>query len=618
MGFLPLAFAIFAFALPAFGRGMRRYAGFLSTINTHMPLTLEQEDAIRLFCTQEKLKVNAYAGTGKTFTLRAMAEAEPQRRGKYLAFNRAIASHALATFPNNIDARTSHSLAFRAIIANGFSSAQMTQQLSPNAIARVLGLQPIYYTSSRSLSTTGFGYLVGETIRSFCYSASESIHPGMVVLPGSLQLLDPLSKEELIYRISAEASNLWQQMIDPRQELFPLGHDGYFKLWSLAKPQIKTDFILLDEAQDSNPALLSVLNNQNAQVVYVGDQFQQIYEWRQAVNAMTNVSTKWESYLTNSFRFGDAIAGLATQIIRLLEPRAEVRGATNIESVLYCSNPDAILSRTNANLIAQLMIVLEEGRKPWIEGGVVELRRMLEDVVLLRSGRPGNCPEFFGFNNWQEVEEFVLQPEGSSLMSFVNIVRKFGEDRILAALQYTAVDKSHADVSLSTVHKAKGLEWNAVLLTDDFPEPQLVSPQNEKKLLAKGCVIFTSSKGYKYAILPEEVRLLYVAVTRARHAVQVPKWCYSFFSISNEIISSNNYFSKASDVQSMDLEYKKSVRFMDRNSPSRSGDGFLLRAKDIDMEKRSINAETRSVGLVDIYKAIVIALLVFSAYLFVR
>ncbi|MGY3621811.1 hypothetical protein [Bradyrhizobium sp. USDA 10063] len=43
-------------------------------------------------------------------------------------------------------------------------------------------------------------------------------------------------------------------------------------------------------------------------MIYVGDKYRQIYEWRGAVNAMKKIETQGETYLTTSFRFGTAIA----------------------------------------------------------------------------------------------------------------------------------------------------------------------------------------------------------------------------------------------------------------------------------------------------------------------
>ncbi|MCY1208324.1 hypothetical protein D9M68_139770 [compost metagenome] len=60
------------------------------------------------------LKVKAYAGAGKTSTLRLAAEARGRARGLYLGFNKDITTEAAQKFPHNTRCRTVHSLAFSA------------------------------------------------------------------------------------------------------------------------------------------------------------------------------------------------------------------------------------------------------------------------------------------------------------------------------------------------------------------------------------------------------------------------------------------------------------------------------------------------------------------------
>ena len=59
-------------------------------------LTQEQLDVIELAKTGSHMKLSAFAGTGKTSTLVYVAQAfaEQNRRGFYLAFNKAIADEA--------------------------------------------------------------------------------------------------------------------------------------------------------------------------------------------------------------------------------------------------------------------------------------------------------------------------------------------------------------------------------------------------------------------------------------------------------------------------------------------------------------------------------------------
>jgi hypothetical protein len=53
------------------------------------------------------------------------------------------------------------------------------------------------------------------------------------------------------------AKHVWTRMRTEKDSM-PLGHDGYLKLWAMSDPVIAADFILLDEAQDTNPVVLEV------------------------------------------------------------------------------------------------------------------------------------------------------------------------------------------------------------------------------------------------------------------------------------------------------------------------------------------------------------------------
>lgn len=79
-----------------------------------MNLTDEQSNAVDLFKTSRALKISAFAGTGKTSTLTAVAKST-SKSGLYLAFNKSTASEAKAKFPPSVDCKTTHSLAFRAV-----------------------------------------------------------------------------------------------------------------------------------------------------------------------------------------------------------------------------------------------------------------------------------------------------------------------------------------------------------------------------------------------------------------------------------------------------------------------------------------------------------------------
>lgn len=82
---------------------------------TKRVLTDEQKRIVDLSKSMDKneiLAIQACAGSGKTSTLEEIALANPKQRFLYLAFNRSIATEAREKFPENVEAKTIHSLAF--------------------------------------------------------------------------------------------------------------------------------------------------------------------------------------------------------------------------------------------------------------------------------------------------------------------------------------------------------------------------------------------------------------------------------------------------------------------------------------------------------------------------
>jgi len=512
-------------------------------------LTEEQLDAISAFGNGENLRINAFAGTGKTFTLRIMSQSS-NRNGMYLAFNKSIANEAKRSFPDSVEVLTSHALAFRAVIKMGYSESKMTGKMNAKSTAKALKLSALS-CGKHTIRNSDFGFLVNETVRNFAYSDKHEITPDLVSLPDKLSQMASKHKYKTQIRVSDQAKKLWSYMIDPDNDCFPLGHDGYFKVWALSRPVLQVDFILLDEAQDSNPALLSVLSIQQAQVVFVGDRFQQIYAWRGAINAMEENQIDQSLSLTYSFRFGHIIADFATRVANLLDPHVVIHGDPNIDSKFGCTSPDIFISRTNASIIEKLMESLESGLIPFVLGGVDNLRWMLEDISLLKADLPSTHPEFLCFKNWDDVTIFSKHPAGEHLRGFVRVVEKYDEINILKALSKTAKSEQSSNVILSTTHKAKGREWSSVFLTDDFPEPIIVTEKNENKLLKKGYV-FISKEQIQVAFLPEEIRILYVASTRAKRELRIPAWCASFFEI-HDLNATSSQCSMATDIKDSDI-----------------------------------------------------------------
>lgn len=469
--------------------------------------TAEQVEAVVAFTRGGSLKINAYAGTGKTSTLQLLA-ASTSRRGQYIAFNRRIVEDAKGRFPKSVHCATLHSLAFRATPSEYRTGTKMTGSCNANQLAELLGIAKNWRVDEHHiLPPRSQGYLILETVRRFTQSADLEPQPLHVPLHGSLVAAKDTTLQAVEEFAVKGARHVWARMVTASDAL-PLGHDGYLKLWALAEPRILVDFIMLDEAQDTNPVVLDMLRNQAAQMIYVGDRYQQIYEWRGAVNAMEHIKASTTTLLTKSFRFGDTIANAASRVLSTLGEDIAISGNKNISSQIGPTDPQAILARTNASAIGAVIDALDANRRPHLLGGIQEMMELLRGVTDLKQGQPSTVPDFFGFLDWESVVAFAKSGEGDHLLALVNLVESRGEKQLMWALEHT-VEEEESDLVVSTAHKAKGMEWSRVRLMDDF----LRSSKIESVRPATSRQPTDDS---------EEIRLLYVAITRAREELEIP------------------------------------------------------------------------------------------------
>src|SRR6185437_16034846 len=136
--------------------------------------TEEQQKAVDLFSGGGSLRIDAYAGTGKTTTLRYLAQGT-DRRGHYLAFNKSIATHAQQLFPTLVRCSTYHSVAYGAIRSRyGDDNNKMAGNANAILIADILGL-PEYtqFTEHFALSKRSYGAVLKGAIRRYLYSEDE-------------------------------------------------------------------------------------------------------------------------------------------------------------------------------------------------------------------------------------------------------------------------------------------------------------------------------------------------------------------------------------------------------------------------------------------------------------
>lgn len=472
------------------------------TAASHKP-TAEQEVAVTVFRSGQHLALQAGAGTGKTTTLTLLARAD-RRQGRYIAFNKSIAAEAAGKFPPNVACRTGHSLAY-AEVGRRFETRLRSPRKPAWQSAAELGLSPKteLRIGDRTVTNKGLAYALVRTVRRFCYSADATFQLRHVPVLRGLQ--EESLHHQLAQFILPYTRKAWEDLQNPAGGAMRFEHDHYLKMWALTEPTIHGDYLLLDEAQDTNPVLEEIFNNQraHAQLVMVGDSAQAIYSWRGARDVMTDFDGE-QLALSQSFRFGPALAREANRWLTLVESPIRLSGTPAITTTIGpAESPDAILCRTNVGAMVAVMQLLADNRRVALVGGGAALEELAIAAGQLKAGRRASHPELLLFSTWGELQEYAeFDPSGQDLLPLVDIIDEHGVEVILNAVRKLS-EEHDAQIVVSTAHKAKGREWPCVQIAPDF-EP---APSEETD---------AHGRPVPMPILPEEARLAYVAVTRAR------------------------------------------------------------------------------------------------------
>lgn len=457
------------------------------------------------------LVIEAGAGTGKTTTDRMLADVLPGN-GQYTAFNAALTHESAEKFRGTrVACNTTHSLAFRAV-GKQFAHRLGDNRVRSSELAKMLGLEDLILPTDdpakpRRLAA---GFLWGQVngaIRRFCQSADKEVSADHFKYLDGIDMPSPDgtrrydNNQKVRDYLLPFARKAWADLSDPEGTL-PFSHDCYVKLWQLNDPVISADYILLDEAQDTAPVMLDVLQQQveaGATLLLVGDSAQQIYEWRGAVNAMAAFPGAPRLFLSQSFRFGEAIAEVANRVLETLEDRTPLRlkGLASISSRIdEIQKPTAILTRTNACAVNKLLTAIAEGRRPFLVGGGSYVLAFVSGARDLQEGRSTSHPDLACFATWAEVQEYAGLDDGEDLRLMVKLIDTFGCQTIGDALAKMPREED-ADLVISTAHKSKGREWDKVQLAGDFPTVSKCQDSDRK--------------------------LLYVSVTRAKLILDVSR-----------------------------------------------------------------------------------------------
>ena len=489
--------------------------------------TQEQEMAKDMVIKNPTSKIQAGAGTGKTSEL-VYISTYIKEPSLYMTFNVTMAREAEGKFGDHVACMTTHSLAYRKV-GKGYQHKLSRPQgryvnvaLTPSEVAKYFRLPDFEVTSVNEIKSNFLGLLVRDTVDRFEASDHEEITEKNIPYKHIKDLEEKYGskfpKKKFKSFVLRYALRLWEERTDKLSEVC-CKHNTYLKLYELSKPELSPEYsmIYLDEGQDLNPVTMSIIRQQEGKcrIVVCGDSYQQIYSWNGSVNAMQSLKVP-SSLLSQSFRFGKEVADLATMI---LDNKMELSGFDNINSevgvnVVDFTKPHTILFRTNMELIFTAVKLIREGKNISVNMDVQDFVNILKAADSLFKGDLHKIKheKVIPYTAWEDlVEEGKDDRELGRVVSIVDD----GEAERMIKILLSHKNDQNAQITLTTAHKSKGLEFDQVVLVSDFPSNY-------------------NRKGEFVGLSEEERNLLYVAATRAIFKLNINKTCEEFYDINDK------------------------------------------------------------------------------------
>lgn len=454
------------------------------TGETSLPWSDEQNAIFAWFAGGTgNLVVQARAGTGKTTTIKqAFSHAPETGRLLYAVFNKKNQREAVEKITDaRVEVKTLHSLGFY-FIKKVWPKAAPDDFVESARVALVAPALP-------EEVATAIVKLVG-----FCKNLTVGIpdinEVLMIADARNVSVSDEMEKDFPPARI-AELTLLVMQQSLVRDVMDRVSFNDMVWL-PVAAGWVKPIFslVVVDEAQDMNmPQLLMAERASAGRICVVGDDRQAIYGFRgAATDGMHLMKQRLNAAalgLTVTYRCPRLVVGLAQEIVSdysaaQTAPEGEILDLSLTEAVSSLVVGDAVLSRLNAPLMGIALNLLRKGIPARIEGR--DIGKQL--VGMVRKLKAKSVPDFLKkLEAWGRKQTAraisaggkYVQSKCETINDQVATLQAVSEDCAnIAAIETKIIclfeDSDSARkpaVVCSSVHKAKGLEWNKVCLVED-------------------------------------------------------------------------------------------------------------------------------------------------------
>ena len=474
--------------------------------------------------------IEAVAGSGKTSTIvEALKLIDPKQRVVFLAFNKSIAQELQKRVPPQVSARTLNSLGHGAWTKFAGKFCQLDSNKTRTIIREAL-------TEDEQVFESDIRKLVGLAKAHGLVPTGARGATGLLrdTLDNWIDMIDTydLDIEENDKEFVVACARRVLTVSLSRRDLIDFDDQLYMTV-AFNAPVARFDWVFVDEAQDVSPiqrALLKKALKPGGRIVAVGDEKQAIYSFRGAdSNSLRKIAEEFGCLnlpLSISYRCPKNVVMYAQQIVDHIQaadtaPDGEVMCWPTYTADMFHVD-DLVVCRNTAPLIAMAYTLI--GRRAPVRVLGREIGQGLVTLIekLKPKGIHGDHGLLAKLSKWvsREVEKHLAkgneakadsaQDKYDTISTFVNESRCETVPQLISEIQQLFVDDNMPRLTLSTVHKAKGLEAKRVFVLDPDLMPskyarQEWQVQQEKNLMyvaytrAKQTLVFIRSENFKRA-----------------------------------------------------------------------------------------------------------------------
>lgn len=474
--------------------------------------------------------VNAVAGSGKTTTIvESLSMINPKYSIDFIAFNKAIVEELKKKVPSYVNVKTFHSKGLGCIKAT-FANMKLDKG-------------KFYKHAQNNLDEyikENFSKKEANIVLNEYRDFVDTLRNNGIVLPTRLTkkkiiaIIEELTKTvngfEYEYIETFEdytrALHLLRDMTDDT-DVFDFLDMIYLPIAKeeIRKSIIPSDIVYLDEAQDCNITqqkfLDLIVKPVTGRFIAVGDPNQAIYGFAGAdINSFNKLKSRPNTLtlpLSTCYRCGKSQVKYANAFVPIIEAfEKNEEGILTDGNVDDAISGDLVLSRLNRNLVSQFFKFLAQRKKAFIKGKdigenltkliiksdakdvkefEVFLSKELNKIKLKLEIKAGRLISEEQFQDSTEYQHFIEKGDCiKQIYSFYQKELKSFQD-LIEKIEDIFKDKGDG-ITLSTVHKAKGLENDRVYIMEAWQFPAFFAKEKHE--------------------LEQEQNLYYVAITRAK------------------------------------------------------------------------------------------------------